>query len=98
VKIAIQILSEFESKLSEINDPKEQLKTIIDFAIIYNDCYGDRITPYLERIAEKTKVIGYEVGPIICYFIQLYFQGLAKEKKQSHTAFPRSYHLEIWRK
>ncbi|WP_317897007.1 tetratricopeptide repeat protein [Aurantibacillus circumpalustris] len=62
-----EILTEFENKLKTIKDPKERIKEIVDFSVIYGDNYSTEILPLLEEGIELAREIGDKVGETLCF-------------------------------
>jgi serine phosphatase RsbU (regulator of sigma subunit) len=62
-----EILVEFQDKLKTISDKRTRVQEIVEFSIVYGDCYGLKIITLLEEGIELAREINYKVGETLCF-------------------------------
>jgi serine phosphatase RsbU (regulator of sigma subunit) len=67
MKKPAEILAEFQEKLKKIHDRKGRVREIVEFSVVYGDCYGAGITPLLEYGIEEARATGDKVGETLCF-------------------------------
>jgi len=62
-----QIFIEFQNKLKSLPDKETCIQEILDFSLIYGDCYGERLIDLLEEGIELAREIDDKVGETLCF-------------------------------
>src|SRR6202008_2445011 len=67
MKKATEIFTEFQTRLDSISVPEVRVQEIIDFSLVYGDCYGIKIAGFLEYGIELSRETGNKVGETLCF-------------------------------
>lgn len=62
-----EVFIDFREKLVKVSDKKSRVREIVDFSIVYGDCYGSRIIELLEEGIVLAKESDDKVGETLCY-------------------------------
>ena len=88
MKKSNEILEEFQNKLETISDKGIRIQEIVEFSLVYGDCYGFKIIGLLEEGIELAREIGDKAGETLC-FCNLAFinrvTGVYVDSKYLHT-------------
>jgi serine phosphatase RsbU (regulator of sigma subunit) len=85
MKKPAEILMQFQSRLRSIPDKQARVREIVDFSVIYGDCYGASLVPILEEGIEMAREGGDKVGETLC------FCNLAFMNRVSGESAPAKY-------
>ena len=89
-----EILDNFTEGLEEIRDPKAVVEEILEFALVYGDSYGERLTPLLEKAMRASKEIGFTAGEILAHYHIVFFQDMTQGPLRASQAGSNMPNLE----
>jgi len=71
-----EILNDFLNKLETVKDPKEKVRFIVDFVVVYGDSFRTEIEEIVKLGVSISREIGYREGEIICYLNLIFFEAM----------------------
>lgn len=67
MKKASDIFEEFKNKLNDLPDKQMRIREIVDFSVVYGDCYAGKLNTLLEEGIELAREMGDKVGETLCF-------------------------------
>lgn len=71
-----EILTDFLNKLETVEDPKEKVRSIVDFVVIYGDSHRTQVEEIVKLGVSISREIAYREGEIICYLNLIFFEAM----------------------
>src|SRR4051812_1525620 len=62
-----EVFSEFQNRLKTFPDKKTRVREIVEFSVVYGDCFNDKIISLLEEGIDLAREIGDKAGETLCY-------------------------------